>query len=138
MKATGSIAPTHNPSDEIHWASGLRENLTSRSYGEGLETGRVTPQAPRQSLTRQLLNWEVKSGLGLGEHQVSGDTNRSEKSVGIAVLAYLLVLRVCHHEIIPGKPWSIFQLQHALRLRVMTSQVEHKVKVKMAKTRKAA
>ena len=86
----------------------------------------------------ELLNWELKSGLGLGEHQVSGDTNRREKSVSIAVLAYLFVLRVCHHEIVPGKPWSIFQLQHALRLRVMTNQVEHKVKVKMAKTRKAA
>jgi len=86
----------------------------------------------------EILNWELKSGLGLGEHQVSGDQNRSEKSVGIAVLAYLFVLRVCHHEIIPGKPWSIFQLQHALRLRVMTNQVEHKVKVTMAKTRKAA
>ena len=86
----------------------------------------------------ELLNWELKSGLGLGEHQVSGDKNRSEKSVGIAVLAYLLVLRVCHHDIVPGKPWSIFQLQHTLRLRVMTNQVEHKVKVKMAKTRKAA
>ena len=47
----------------------------------------------------ELINWELKSGLGLGEHQVSGDTNRSEKSVGIAVLAYLLVMRVCHHEI---------------------------------------
>ena len=86
----------------------------------------------------ELMNWELKSGLGLGEHQVSGDTNRSEKSVGIAVLAYLFVLRACHHEIVPGKPWSIFQLQHALRLRVMTNQVEHKVKVKMAKTHKAA
>jgi hypothetical protein len=86
----------------------------------------------------ELLNWELKSGLGLGEHQVSGDTNRSEKSVGIAVLAYLFVLRVCHHKIVPGKPWSLFQLQHALRLRVMTNQVEHKVKVKMGKTRKAA
>jgi hypothetical protein len=86
----------------------------------------------------ELLHWELKSGLGLGEHQVSGDPNRSEKSVGIAVLAYLLVMRVCHHEIVPGKPWSIFQLQHALRLRVMTNQVEHTVKVKMAKTRKAA
>jgi hypothetical protein len=84
------------------------------------------------------MNWELKSGLGLGEHQVSGDTNRSEKSVGMAVLASLLVLRVCHHEMVPGKPWSIFQLQHALRLRVMTNHVEHTVKVKMAKTRKAA
>jgi Transposase DDE domain len=86
----------------------------------------------------ELMNWELKSGLGLGEHQVSGDQNRSEKSVGIAVLAYLFVLRVCHHEIVPGKPWSIFQLQHALRLQVMTNQVEHQVKVKMGKTRKAA
>jgi len=86
----------------------------------------------------ELMNWELKSGLGLGEHQVSGDQDRSEKSVGIAVLAYLFVLRVCHHEIVPGQSWSLFQLQHALRLRVMTNQVEHKVKVKMGKTRKAA
>jgi hypothetical protein len=34
-----------------------------------------------------IMNWELKSGLGLGEHQVSGDTNRREQSVGIAVLA---------------------------------------------------
>ena len=86
----------------------------------------------------ELLHWELKSGLGLGEPQVSGNKDRSEKSVGIAVLAYMFVLRVCHHEIVPGKPWSIFQLQHALRLQAMTNQVEHKVKVKMAKTRKAA
>ncbi len=86
----------------------------------------------------ELVNWELKSGLGLGEHQVSGDKDRSEKSVGIAVLAYVFVLRVCHHEIVPGKPWSSFQLQHTLRLRVMTNQVEHKIKVKMGKTRKVA
>jgi hypothetical protein len=84
------------------------------------------------------LNWELKSGLGLGEPQVSGDTNRREKSVGSAVLAYVFVLRVCHHKIVPGKPWSMFQLQPTLRLRVMTNQVEPKVKVKMAKTRNAA
>jgi Transposase DDE domain len=86
----------------------------------------------------ELMNWELKAGLGLGEHQVSGDKGRSEKSVGIAVLAYLFVIRVCHHEIVPGKPWSLFQLQHALRLRVMTNQVEHKTKVRMAKIRKVA
>jgi len=86
----------------------------------------------------ELVHWELKSGLGLGEHQVSGDQNRSEKSVGIAVLAYLFVLRACHHEIVPGKSWSIFQLQHTLRLRVMTNQVEHNVKAKMAKVHKVA
>jgi len=86
----------------------------------------------------EVLHWEMKSGLGLGEHQVSGDKHRSEKSIGIAVLAYLFVLRTCHHEIVPGKPWSIFQLQHALRLRVMTNQVEHAVKVQLGKPRKVA
>jgi hypothetical protein len=39
----------------------------------------------------ELMHWELKSGLGLGEHQVSGDTSRSEKSVGIAVWAYLFL-----------------------------------------------
>ena len=52
----------------------------------------------------ELVNWERKSGLGLGETQVSGEKNRREKSVGMAVLPYLFVLRACHHEIVPGKP----------------------------------
>jgi hypothetical protein len=86
----------------------------------------------------ELIHWELKSGLGLGEHQVSGNKDRSEKSIGIAVLAYLFVIRTGHHEIVSGKPWSIFHLQHALRLRVMTNQVEHRVKVKMGKTHNVA
>ena len=53
-------------------------------------------------------NGELKSGLGLGEHQVSGDKNRSEKSVGIAVRAYLFVMRMCHHEIVPANPGVFF------------------------------
>jgi hypothetical protein len=86
----------------------------------------------------ELVNWELKSGLGLGQHQVSGDEKRSTNSVGIAVLAYLFLLRACHREITPGQSWSIFQLQHAFQLRAMTNQVEHNVKVKMAKARKVA
>src|SRR5438094_9945412 len=86
----------------------------------------------------ELMPWALPSGLGLGEHHVSGDKDRSEKSVGIAGLAYLFVLRVCQHEVVPGKPWSLFQLQHAWRLRGVTNQVEHTVKGNMGKTRKAA
>ena len=62
MKVTTSITLTHNPCGEADWASGLRENLTSRSYGEGLETGRIPIQAPRQSLTRQEFYKILKSG----------------------------------------------------------------------------
>ena len=40
----------------------LRENLTSSSYGEGLETGRKS-SIPRQSLTRQNRLKELHHGL---------------------------------------------------------------------------
>ena len=65
MKVTASATLTHNPCHEADWASGLRENLTSRSYGEGLETGRATTQAPRQSLTRQTNFAHLKTTMGL-------------------------------------------------------------------------
>jgi hypothetical protein len=84
------------------------------------------------------INRELKTDLGLGEHQVSTEEGRIEKSFGIAVLAYLLLIRACHQEILPGKAWSVSQLQHAFRLRVITNQVEHNVKTRLTKARKAA
>ena len=55
----------HNPFDEARWVSCLRENLTSSSYGEGLETGRAA-SVPRQSLTRQLVFKRLKTLAQLG------------------------------------------------------------------------
>jgi hypothetical protein len=100
---------------------------------------------PRQVVSAYQRRWPVeqinralKTDLGLGEHQVSGEEGRIEKSFGIAVLAYLLLIRVCHEEILPGTSWSVAQLQHALRLRIITNQVEHNVKTRLPKVRKAA
>jgi hypothetical protein len=84
------------------------------------------------------INRELKSDLGLGEHQVRGHEERIEKSFGIAVMAYLFLIRMCHEEIVPGQSWSIPQLQHSFRLRVITNQVEHNVKTELARTCKAA
>jgi Transposase DDE domain len=81
---------------------------------------------------------ELKTDLGLGEHQVSGTEGRIEHSFGITVMAYVLLLRVCHQDILPGKPWSVSQLQHALRLRMITNQVEHDVKTRLTNARKVA
>ena len=53
---------THNPCNETLWVSCLRENLTSSSYGEGLETGREH-SVPRQSFTRQTALDELKTHL---------------------------------------------------------------------------
>jgi len=84
------------------------------------------------------INREWKTDLGLGEHQVSTEEGRIEKSFGIAVLAYLLLIRACHQEILPGTSWSIAQLQHAVRLHIITNQVEHNVKTRLTKVRKVA
>lgn len=62
MKGVARTNGTHNPFDETRWASCLRENLLSSSYGEGLETGREG-SVPRQSLTRQTSLDELKTHL---------------------------------------------------------------------------
>ena len=67
MKVSASAALTHNPCHEADWASGLRENLTSRSYGEGLETGRILIQALRQSFTRQCYHKSLKPNVSLAK-----------------------------------------------------------------------
>jgi hypothetical protein len=56
----------------------------------------------------------------------------------MAVLADLLLIRACQQERLPGTSWSVSQVQHAFRLRVITNQVEHNVKTRPAKSRKAA
>lgn len=86
----------------------------------------------------ELVNRDLKSALGLGEHQVRGDHDRIEKSFGLAILAYLFVLRMGHHEITPGQLWSLSGLPHSLRLRVITNQVAQNVRCKLAPHRKVA
>jgi hypothetical protein len=83
------------------------------------------------------INRELQSDLGMGEPQVRGHEERIEKSFGMAVTASLFLIRACHKEIVPGQSWSIPQLQHAFRLRVITNQVEHNVKTELARIRKA-
>ena len=101
--------------------------------------------SPRQVVSAYQRRWpveqinrELKTDLGLGAHQGRGEEGRIEQSFGIAVLAYLLLIRAGHQEIPPGTSWSIAQLQHALRLRIITKQVEHNVKTRLIKARKAA
>ena len=56
------------------------------------------------------INRALQTDLGLGAHQGSGEEGRIEHSCGMAVMAYLLLIRVCHQDILPGKPWSVSQL----------------------------
>jgi len=63
VKVAAGIPRIHNHFGEDCWASCLRENLTSSSYGEELETGREYAQEPRQSFTRQIFFKTIKRNL---------------------------------------------------------------------------
>jgi hypothetical protein len=57
---------------------------------------------------------ERKSVVGVGQHQVTEDAARVGRSVAVAVMAYLLLLRLRAKRIKPGSPWSAFTLKQEL------------------------
>jgi hypothetical protein len=111
VKVAATTHRTHNPFDEAHWVSCLRENLTSSSKGEGLETGlRSTLNGheggnpghsqgqsyglPRQSFTRQPTFSDFKSrGFELEDSQLE-HPDRLERLILIMTLAMYWCVRV--------------------------------------------
>jgi hypothetical protein len=57
---------------------------------------------------------ELKGVVGLGQHQVTKDAARVERSVAVAIMAYLLLLRLRARQIKPGSSWSAFTLKQEL------------------------
>jgi hypothetical protein len=57
---------------------------------------------------------ELKSVVGLGQHQVTKDAARVERSVAVAVMAYLLLLHLRANQIKSGRSWSAFTLKQEL------------------------
>jgi Transposase DDE domain len=80
------------------------------------------PQATAHlTVTLYLRRWpvelcikELKGVGGLGQHQVTKDAARVERSVAVAVMAYLLLLRLQAKQIKPGSSWSAFTLKQEL------------------------
>lgn len=54
---------------------------------------------------------ELKSGLHLGQMQVTKDKERVTRSVSLSVLAYLLLIRLYGREETSTKEWSLFKLK---------------------------
>jgi hypothetical protein len=57
---------------------------------------------------------ELKSVVGLGQHQVTKDAARVERSVAVTVMASLLLLRLRAKQIKPSTSWSAFTLKQEL------------------------
>lgn len=86
----------------------------------------------------EILFKELKSGLRLGEHQVTKNLDRVRKSFAIGLFAYLLLIRARRKDIQPGQSWSIFQLQNNFTLEVIKHQLEHSFKLRIKNLVKAA
>ncbi len=72
----------------------------------------------------EILFWELKSGLGLGEYQVHKNEKVVEKSIGIPIVAYLFLILVRKEDITPHRSWSIMKLQNNLKLEVIKTQIK--------------
>jgi hypothetical protein len=66
---------------------------------------------------------ELKGVVGLGQHQVTKDAARVERSVAVAFLAYLLLLRLRAKQIKPGRSWSAFTLKQQVAWEVGIRQL---------------
>jgi Transposase DDE domain len=71
---------------------------------------------------------ELKSAVGLGQPQVTKDAARVERSVAVAVMAYLLLLRRRAKQIKPGSSWSAFTLKQELAWEWGTTQLYRTVR----------
>ncbi len=103
------IETIHNPFDESYWASCLRENFTSSSYGEGLETDRASAKAPRQSLTRQLFFKWIKQHLRIKAFYGQSE-NAVKTQIWIAVSIYVLVAIVKKRLCVDARLHQILQI----------------------------
>jgi hypothetical protein len=79
-----------------------------RHDGPRQTTIRVT-NLPERRWWIELLMKELKGVVGLGPLQVTSKADRVERSVAIAIMAYLLLLKLRAKGIPTDRPWSAFR-----------------------------
>jgi len=114
VKATVINHRTHNPFEESHWVSRLRENLTSGSDGEGLETD--LKETPRQSFTRQLFFKAIKQNL-----RIKTFVGTTENALNIQIWTALIAMLLIKFLQLKSKfGWSLSNLVAFLRWNLFT------------------
>jgi hypothetical protein len=72
----------------------------------------------------ELLFKELKGVVGLGQPQVTKQPDCVERSVAVAIMAYLLLLKLRAKDVPADRPWSAFGLQRAFAWEVVQAQCE--------------
>jgi hypothetical protein len=103
--------------------------------------GRQVVDVYRRKWSVELLIKESKGVTGLGQHQVTKDPRRVERSVAISVMAYLMLLKFRARDIPERGPWSAFTLKRNFTWQMAPAQLERSVEQRLRKglqERKAA
>lgn len=95
----------------------------------------------RRRWSAELLIKELKGATGLGQHQITKAPHRVERSVAMAVMAYLMIVKFHAREIPERGAWSMFTLKRNFMWQVAQGQIERSVEKRLQKglqERKAA
>jgi hypothetical protein len=104
-------------------------------------TARQVVAVYRRRWSVAVLMKEFKGATGLGQHQVTKDPQRVERSIAISLMASLLLVKCRAHEIPKQGPWSAFTLKRNFSWQLAQAQLERSVKQQLRKglqERKAA
>ena len=71
---------------------------------------------------------DVKGATGLGQAQVTKQTQRVERSVALSVMAYLVLIHLRQRDIPHQGPWSAFTLKRNFAWQSARKQIEHNQK----------
>jgi Transposase DDE domain len=89
----------------------------------------------------ELLIKELEGATGLGQHQVTKDPQRVERSITISVMAYLMITKFRAQDIPERGAWSMFTLKRNCTWQLAQAQLERSVEQRLRKgvqERKAA
>jgi hypothetical protein len=90
-------------------------------------TARQVVDVYRRRWTVELLMKELKGAVGLGQHQVTKDPQRVERSIAISVMASLMIVKFRAQDIPERGPWSIFTLKRNCMGQLAQAQLERSV-----------
>lgn len=81
---------------------------------------------------------ELKSGLGLGETQITGEKEAIEKASGMSVITYLVIMILMKDRVQKEPSLSVFTLKDELKLIFMIRQTKHSIRLATIKAGKQA
>ncbi len=96
-------------------------------------SARIVAMNYRRRWYIEVLNHELKSACGLGDHQVTKKAERVQRSVALSMICYLTILRFEADKIKPKEHWSINTLKYFFAIQIFQAQSEPCM---LAKTRK--